>query len=608
MVRAEAVQLFLDRASLHPPGVESTGHNVRAVARICERLDGLPLAITLAAGWARVLSVDEIEHRLSDRLDLLVREQEHPRHRSLRAAFAWSYQLLSPAERAVFRSLATFSGDFDLEAAETVCRERTASGNRVLHALAALVDASMLIRRSTGRYRLLESVREYAAELSREAGEHDLVARRHLDYHLAMVRRASPLFASHEAGRWLARLEVEHSNISAALAWSQANAPDALFEMATRLASFWHYRNHLEEGVRWLQAAVSRVPPEDLRMRATVLDIISSLTLELDPAMAVEYSEESVRAAVESRQSDVIVQALTGRARVAAELGDAARALTFGRRALARARELGDDQSVAWATHHLAVANLLLGRLETARRQGEIALRLAREQSNPLLTAAALISLAHAALDEEQWARARDLLVECLRLQEEHALIFPLLLASILDLLAHVAVAFDDPVRALRLGGAAEAAMLSAGRNPSRLHGRIRDEWMRRAVAMVGPRRADVLRREGGSASFDHLVRFARYIDPWRLPLKPGQDRRYVQVGHIVLTRREREMAVFVAQGRSNQEIADRLVLSRRTVEGHLDRLRHKLGVSSRAQIAAWAATAGLMQPSKSGSPGAEIR
>ena len=608
VLQAEAAQLFLDRAGLHPPGVEPTDRNLRAVARICQRLDGLPLAITLAAGWVRVLSVDEIEDRLSDRLDLLVHEQGHPRHRSLRAAFAWSYRLLSPAQRAVFRSLATFSGDFDLEAAEAVCSEGAGSGRRVLHALAPLVDASMLVRPSAGRYRLLESLREYAAELSREAGEVDAAGRRHLDYYLAMVRRASGLFSSPEAGPWLARLEVEHSNISAALAWSQEHAPGALMEMATRLASFWHHRNHQEEGIRWLEAAISRLPSDDPHLRANVLDVIASLTLDLDPGVAVDYAEESLRAALESRRPDAIVQAMIGRSRVARQLGDAPRALAFSRRALARAREWGNDQSIAWATHAVAESNLLLGNLRVARRYGEIVLRLAEDLANPLLGAAARITLAHGALAQEQWSRARDLLVESLRLQEEHALVFPLVMASVLDLLALVEVAFEEPVRALRLGGAAEAVLLSAGRTPSPFHRRVRDEWIRRATSMVGARRADLLRREGGAAPVDHVLRYARYVDRWRLPLKSGQDRRYVQVGSVILTRRERELAVLVAQGRSNQEIADGLVLSRRTVEGHLDRLRHKLSVRTRAQIAVWVATAGLAEPSKSGTPGAEIR
>lgn len=601
LLGAEAVQLFLDRAGLHPPGVEPTSENLLTVTRICSRLDGLPLGIALAAAWTRFMPVDRIERRLLHRLDLLVRDEGPPRHRSLRAAFNWSYEQLTREQQAVFRRAAVFTGDFDLDAAEDVCSTNPSERERAVHALASLVDASMLIRSVPGRYRMLDSLREYANERLEESGEVLETGRRHAEHYLGVVRQAAPAFTTADAGSWLDRLEQEHSNLTAALAWSELHTHAWLLEMSTRLASFWHQRNHPAEGLRWIDAAIRVLPPDNPTLEANVLDVGASLAvaLDLDPAVALSYGERSLRAALASERPDMTVQAHLGLSRAASAAGDTARGLASAREALRAARKWGDPTSIGWAMHQLAVSARLIGRRGAAHRLARSTVRLTEEQGNPFLTAVGLVTWAQVESDLDHHELARDLLARSLRLQLEHRLDVGVLQVPVLELLAGEAITLGDPARAMRLVGAADAILAATGRSwPAGLEG-VRDGWLRRAEEALPPRQSEAHRREGMEAPVEDVLRYAIGQEEWSRPRKPGRDRRYVQVGEVVLTRREREIARLVARGRANREIAQELFLSARTVEGHLDRLRQRLGARSRAQIAAWAAASGLVDGSK---------
>lgn len=216
--RYEAVRLFVERAEAIVPDFALTPKNSPAVARLCQRLDGIPLAIELAAARARALSVEQISEKLKDSLGLLTAGSRTTdlRHRTLRATLDWSHELLSEDEQALFRCLSVFAGGFTLSAAEAVCAGDDMERGKVLDLLAQLVDKSLVLVAGRdgeqARYRMLETVRQYGREKLEEAGGETAVRRRHADFFLALAEEAEPALLGSEQGEWLKRLEVEHDN------------------------------------------------------------------------------------------------------------------------------------------------------------------------------------------------------------------------------------------------------------------------------------------------------------------------------------------------------------------------------------------------------------
>ena len=261
----EAVQLFIERARRIQPSFTLTEANALSLARICRHLDGMPLAIELAAARLTVLDVEQIAVRLDDRFHLLTSGSRTalPRHQTLRAVIDWSYDLLSGQERVLLRRLSIFAGGWTLEAAESVVgdHESLPAGN-VLDLLAHLVDKSLVVdERQPGadvHYRMLETVRQYAHEKLVTSGEEAQVQQRHLEFFLGLAERAEARVRGHEQIEWLARLTNEHDNLRAALAGSleQKNAEAALL-LAGALFPFWHIRGYISEGRRWLEAAMA---------------------------------------------------------------------------------------------------------------------------------------------------------------------------------------------------------------------------------------------------------------------------------------------------------------------------------------------------------------
>ena len=257
----DALRLFAERCAAAQPSFRVTDSNVASIAQLCRRLDGIPLALELAAARSRVLSVEQIAARLDDRFNLLTGGSRIavPRHQTLRATIDWSYDLLTQPERAVLRRLSTFAGGSSIEAAEAVCAGDPVESFEVLDLLARLVDRSLVVPEPSAdetRFTMLETVREYARERLVESGEADDVRRRHRDWYLALVEEAEPaFFRGPEPGYWLERLDREHDNLRAALAWSEEGADDA--EAGLRLAAglwrFWEIRGFLQEGRGWLE-------------------------------------------------------------------------------------------------------------------------------------------------------------------------------------------------------------------------------------------------------------------------------------------------------------------------------------------------------------------
>ena len=260
---SEAALLFVERAQAVVPGFRVTDRNAAAVTQICRRLDGIPLALELAAARLTALSVDELAARLHDRFRILTggRRSVLPRQRTLRALVDWSYDLLSDDERAVMRVLAVFAGGFTLEAAERVCNGESSRTPGVLDAVVNLVDKSLLVAEhdqdAETRYRMLETIRQYAAEKLVDAGEADATRRRHFDYFLHLAERAEPHLRESTVLEWLDRLESEHDNLRAALDWSGDVDSPGHARLAGALHAFWDIRGHFAEGYERLERALA---------------------------------------------------------------------------------------------------------------------------------------------------------------------------------------------------------------------------------------------------------------------------------------------------------------------------------------------------------------
>jgi predicted ATPase/DNA-binding XRE family transcriptional regulator len=399
LLRYGAVRLFAERAAAARPGFVLTEENAPAVLQLCARLDGLPLALELAARQAVVLPVEQLAARLDGRFRLLTGGSPAalPRQQTLRATVDWSHDLLGESERALFRRLSVFAGGFSLAAAEAVCADPEGGGlaaDDVLGLLFRLVDASLVVAgpepavagaagpagRGDGpaRYRLLETLRQYAAErLAGAAEEEGAVRARHRDWCLALAAAAAPALAGPEAAAWLARLAPEHDNLRAALGWCAEHAPESGLRLTVDLGPFWRARAHYAEASRWLARLLERAPG--------------------GPAGGAARSE-----------------ALTEAASLALHQWDLAEARGRLAEALALCRAAGDDRLLARALRVSGNLHIFAGDPPGARRPLEEALALCRAAGDRRGLADALLLLGVAAQDSDDLPQARALLEESL--------------------------------------------------------------------------------------------------------------------------------------------------------------------------------------------------
>ena len=281
----EAIRLFIERATKAEPRFQLTGHNAFSVAQICSRLDGIPLAIELAAARVKLFTPEQIAERLDDRFKLLTGGSRTalPRQQTLRALIDWSYQFLNEMEQRSLRRLAVFSGGWTFEAAESVLSESEA-----MDGLSGLVNKSLVnVEEQDGlsRYRFLETIRQYAMDKLLEAGEAVEARNCHLNYFLEFAKRAQEKFGTEQRPRWVNQLEMEHDNLRSALNWALESDPESALQMVCSLAGFWLSRSYMTEGCNWCQAAISRVEalsaagPNLDRMRAQAYSALAMLSI-----------------------------------------------------------------------------------------------------------------------------------------------------------------------------------------------------------------------------------------------------------------------------------------------------------------------------------------
>jgi predicted ATPase/DNA-binding SARP family transcriptional activator len=350
--RSEAARLFVDRAA---PGFNLTPENAQAVADVCGKLEGMPLAIELAAARTGTLSPGQISERLDDSLRLLTtgNQDAEPRQRTLRGALDWSHDLLPADERTLFRRLSVFAGGFALEAAHNVC----GGAGDVLDPLANLADKSLVVAEAPirARYRLLEPIRQYAEEKLDGSDEDEAFRHAHAGYFLRLVEQAEPGLAGAEQEGWLERLEQDHDNVRTAMGWYAGRGePEALLRMAGALWRFWCLHGHYSEGRDWLERALTAGGAAQPVFRAKALTAAGDLAfLQTEYDRAGEFLEEGLALYRTRKDRRGVASAVQILGSVAREQGRYARAETFHEESLTLWRELGEDWGVAQSLNYL---------------------------------------------------------------------------------------------------------------------------------------------------------------------------------------------------------------------------------------------------------------
>jgi predicted ATPase/class 3 adenylate cyclase len=359
----DAVRLFMDRGRAIDPAFDLTAENAEAVSQICLRLDGIPLAVELAAARVRSLPPAQIAARLDHRFRLLTGGSRTalPRHRTLRAAMDWSFDLLPDAERLLLPRLSVFAGSFSLEAAEAVTGGGPVVPEGMLDLLERLIDRSLLMPEaasSEARYRMLETIRDYAQERLAEAEEAPRIHARHRDWYVSVVEAARPgFFAGAEQAAWLTRLSDDLDNLRAALHWSHEDPDGASAELslASGLWRFWEIRGHLAEGSTWLDRALARTGGEVSARRANALTGAGVLaSLRGEQRVAATFHDASLLLHRELGDPRAIAAACNNAASIAVEVGDIDRARALYQEAMASSEAVGDRHGIAYSCINLA--------------------------------------------------------------------------------------------------------------------------------------------------------------------------------------------------------------------------------------------------------------
>jgi predicted ATPase/DNA-binding CsgD family transcriptional regulator len=629
----ESVRLFLERARGRDPSFSLSPQNAVAVAEVCRRLEGIPLAIELAAARVGTLSVEQISERLVGSLELLTRGRRTavPRQQTLRGALDWSHGLLSETERKVFRRLSVFAGGWNLEASEATVSGEGVAQSEVVDLLSELVEKSLVVAKETVqggmRYRLLEPVGQYALEKLEESGETGDARHAHAWYFLALAEEAEPELLGPQEAQWYERLEVEHDNIRAALSYSLEGAePELGLRLAGAIWWFWHRHGHLSEGLRWLEeglakedgtSAMARVKAlagigwlaygqsdlermkegatEGLKLcaearlegehRALFLRLLGDASwLEGDYEQAMKLAEESLALSREANDLGGMALSLLilGTAAMWGS-GDLGKARAFYEEGLAISRELGSASILRVCLNSLALPYLLQGDLERAAALAEEAAALSREAGDRLLLPLPLTWLGWVALLGGNLERAEALHKESLALSNALGAHKQLTL-TLLEGLACGAGAQGEAERAARLFGATEALREATGFPLEPALRTLEEPYLVGARSLLEEGAWTEAWEEGRAMSVETAIEYAlseeRFSTTSSALEQPPSPAREHPAG---LTSRVVEVLGLVATGLTSAQVATQLFLSTRTVDTHLTSIYHKLGVTSRA-------------------------
>ena len=591
----DSVRLFAERAAAAVPGYTIDDKNAPAIAQIVRRLDGLPLAIELAAARVKVLPPEAILPRLEHSLTLLTGgSRDLPdRLQALRATIAWSYDLLTEGAKRLLGACSVFAGGASLEVIERVCGAALVVGLPVLDGLAELVNQSLLRQlppspgATSARYGMLETIREYAAERLDQMPEAARVRSAHAAAFLALVETGGRPHAGLARKDWLERLGAEHNNIRAALSWYRAHDPPAGLRLAAWMAAFWSLRGHHTEGRQRLGVLLGLVRTANVA-RVSALNGAAWLAIDQgDYAQAADLLAESIRLsqALQDALGEGISTVYLGRCKLSCLR--IAEAVPDIERAAELLTSAGDPPAIAFSLLYSGLAAQFTGQLEVACDYFARCAAMSAELGLEPLNARATQVLGCALVNLGELAAARAALEEGLpgSIAVGDRWVVTIGLAGF----AGHAAKTGRPRLAFRLCGAAEAYQDA---NKFTMPGPIRqmvNRWLAPARSNAGPAAARMI-AEGRRLSPEAAVRLALANEPENTR-RPGPQ--------PALTRRETEVAVLVARGLTNRDIAAQLCLSVRTVEVHVDHILTKLGFRTRTQLAAWAYEEGLRPEDK---------
>jgi predicted ATPase/DNA-binding SARP family transcriptional activator/DNA-binding CsgD family transcriptional regulator len=593
----ESVRLFVDRANQRKPSFELTSSNGRAVAQVCRRLDGIPLAIELAAGRMGVLLAEQLASRLEDSLKLLTGGRTaDPRHRTLRATLEWSHELLSDPERTLFRRLSVFAGGWTLEAAEEVCSGVGIEQDDVLDILGNLVDKSLVVAETSPgvegelRYRMLEPIRQYGQERLEESGEADATRDRLAASFLALAEQAGPELRGPRQVQWLKRLDTEQNNVRAAMAWLVGQGES---ETAARIGwalwLFWWMHGHFTEGRRWMEETLAKGISMPAAPRAKALFVAGTMADgQADRRSAEPLIEESLMHFRELGDKLGTALALSGAGLVAVGQGRHEQGVALFQEAVDLFLEIGERWGASVTLSFLAVGWFGRGDPIRAKRLAERGLELAREIGSSEAICVACHAGTMAAQAEGDHERARGLLQEGLVLAAEAG--NETNVAYCLEGLAALAASEGSLARAGRLWGAAEALMEQI-EVTAYIYTPDRSSYQDRvsaARARLDEAAWQTAWTEGREMTPERGIEYALSEEVEREPptlvAVPEQSSPADEPTER-LTAREQEVALLVGRRLTNRQIAQELSISEHTVANHMRKILKKLGLRSRIQI-----------------------
>jgi predicted ATPase/DNA-binding NarL/FixJ family response regulator len=655
---AESARLFLARARYRDPSFTFAAENAQAVAEVCSKLEGIPLAIELAAARVGTLSLEQISERLEGSLEFLTRGGRRVVHRqqTLRGALDWSHDLLLEKEKILFRRLSVFAGGWTLETAEAAGSGDGVEESEVMDLLSGLVEKSLVMVQPTAkgggvRYRFLDPIRQYALEKLEQSGEAENVGRAHAEYFLALAEEAEPQLIGPREAQWLERLEEERDNLRAALSWARAGGRAELgLRLAGALMSFWFWEGHYGEGRRWIEGALSQEGPTSALARAKALGAASLLAWrQSDYARANGAAEEGLWLSKEAGIEDSCAPFLFGGtyrafylnllATVSLHKVEQERTAKLSEESLALNREANNVQGIAGSLLILAVASSDRGDYEQAEEFYAEGLSLSRELDSAYLRflylsnwgwtvllggnhqrATVLVEeavelarkrrrgfmgLLPRALDTLGWAallggepeQAKAVLAESLALCKELGDMGTLLMS--LEGLACVAGAEGEGLRAARLFGAAEALMETIGYRLVSQERAVLEPYRASVRSRLGEAAWQEAVAQGWAMGLDEAIGHALSEEQPSTPLSSATSQQAISTSRLEhpggLTSREVEVLGLVSTGLTNAQVAKELYLSPRTIQRHLNSIYHKLGVSSRAAATRFAVEHGLV-------------
>ncbi|HEY3004144.1 MAG TPA: LuxR C-terminal-related transcriptional regulator [Kribbellaceae bacterium] len=585
LMQSEAVSLFTERARAVAPGFVVTEDNHRAVLQLAHRLDGIPLALELAAARLKVLSPEQIVGRLDDRFGLLRSGNRGaaPRQRSLQALVDWSFALCSAGERTLWARLSVFPRDFDVDAAEEICSDERIPRAAVLDLLAGLVDKSVLSTDGAGprvRYWLPETLHAYGRARLAASGEEMSLRRRHRGYYRRLAVQSMKEWFGPDQLHWVSRLHAEHLNVRTALENCLAE-PDGVSEalaMVPALHTYWFVTGSVGEGRRFI-AKLLDAHREPSAGRADALAVASWLAANQGDVDAAEAtSAQAQRLARQYGSVQRFVRATLTCAMAAMLRGDRDRAAELFQDVLDQSRAIGDDLGAVSSADRLAQLAWLSGDVDKAVALLREALAISERHGESWRKAETLLSLGIARWQQGHVEDAGEHIRASLAIQarfHNHVGI-----AQCLEALAWIAATISDHERAACLLGAAHATWHGVVASLFPHLAEFHDRCLAQARAALGDRLFRATHRRGDELPLVDAVHYA--LSTKAPPASTNTDEK------DALTRREREIAGLVAEGLSNRQIAAKLMISQRTAEGHVEHILTKLGFTSRAQIASW--------------------